>query len=124
MMASGKQQDQIRESLTPFLEQGEQLRAVGGFQSGGMWAELPKATFFTIRNWWVGITDSRVILAKQSRLNGKILEDAIFSVLRQGVVVKGRQLRIASPDPKIPKRLRALMASGYDKDEFQKALSD
>ena len=121
-MASGKLADQIRESLTPCIEPGEQLRTVGGFQSGAMWAELPKASFFTIRNWWVGITDKRVILAKQSRQNGTLLQDAIFTVAREDVVVSGHQLRITSPDSRIPKRLRSLIGTGYDKDEFKEAL--
>jgi hypothetical protein len=126
-MASATLADQIRESLTPFLEPGEQLRAVGAFQSGGNWVELPKATFFTMRDWWVGATDRRVILAKQGRLSGKLLPDGVFSVARENVVLKKdllvTVLRIKSPDPKIPKRLQSLLGTGFDKDEFARALS-
>ena len=97
-MANAPLADQIRESLTPFLEPGEQLRAVGG----------------------------RVILAKQGRLSGKLLPDGVFSVARENVVLKkdflATVLRIKSPDPKIPKRLQSLLGTGFDKDEFANAL--
>jgi hypothetical protein len=52
-MAGGQPTDQIREALTLLLEPGEQLRAVGRFQSGGL-VDLPSPTFFVMRNWWVG----------------------------------------------------------------------
>jgi hypothetical protein len=126
-MADNQLADRMRESLTPLLEPGEQLRAVGAFQSGGNWVELPKPTFFTMRDWWVGATDRRVILAKQGRLSGKILQDGVFSVTRESVVLKkdllATVLRIKSPDPKIPKRLQSLLGTGFDKDAFQKALT-
>lgn len=126
-MANDQLPDQIRESLTPLLEPGEQLLAVGAFQSGGNWVELPKPTFFTMRDWFVGATDRRVILAKQGRLSRKILEDGVFSVTRENVVLKkdflSTVLRIKSPDRKIPKRLQSLLGTGFDKDEFAKALT-
>ena len=126
-MANATQADHIRELLTPLLEPGEELRAVGTFQSGGSFAELPKATFFTIRNWWVGATDRRVILAKQARLSGKLLEDGVFSVARENVVLKKdlvfTVLRIKSPDSKIPKKLKSLPGMGFDKEAFARALS-
>jgi hypothetical protein len=109
--------------LSRLLEPGEQIRAIGSFQSGGNWMELPKPTFFTMRNWVVGITDRRVILAKVGRLGGDLLENGIFSVPRQDVVLKGRQLHIASRDRKVPKRLRVIVFSGFDKDEFNAALT-
>lgn len=127
-MANDQLPDQIRESLTPLLEPGEQLLAVGAFQSGGSWVELPKPTFFTMRDWFVGATDRRVILAKQGRLSRKILEDGVFSVTRENVVLKkdflSTVLRIKSPDRKIPKRLQSLLGTGFDKDEFAKALAN
>ena len=126
-MASAKLEDRIRESLTARLEPGEQLRAVGEFQSGGDLRELPKATFFVNRNWWVGITDRRAILAKQS-YGGKLLENQIFSVPRENVAVKGgvrrlhlTRLRITSPERKVPKVLRSMPSS---RDEFTKALGN
>lgn len=126
-MANDQLPDQIRESLTPLLEPGEQLLAVGAFQSGGNWVELPKPTFFTMRDWFVGATDRRVILAKQGRLSRKILEDGVFSITRENVVLKkdflSTVLRIKSPDRKIPKRLQSLLGTGFDKDEFAKALT-
>jgi len=126
-MASGPLADQMREALTPYLQAGEQLRAVGAFQSGGNVAELPKATFFTVRNWWVGITDRRAILAKQSRTNGQLLPDGVFSVALENVVLKkdllATVLRITSPDPKIPKRLQFMELMGIDKDELRQALN-
>lgn len=127
-MANDQLPDQIRESLTPLLEPGEQLLAVGVFQSGGNWVELPKPTFFTMRDWFVGATDRRVILAKQGRLSRKILEDGVFSITRENVVLKkdflSTVLRIKSPDRKIPKRLQSLLGTGFDKDEFAKALAN
>lgn len=127
-MANDQLPDQIRESLTPLLEPGEQLLAVGAFQSGGNWVELPKPTFFTMRDWFVGATDRRVILAKQGRLSRKILEDGVFSITRENVVLKkdflSTVLRIKSPDRKIPKRLQSLLGTGFDKDEFAKALAN
>lgn len=126
-MANETLANSIRESLTLLLEPGEQLRAVGAFQSGGSLVELPKPTFFTIRNWWVGATDKRVILAKQGRLSGKLLQDGVFSVARENVVLKKdlvfTVLRIKSPDSKIPKKLKSLPGTGLDKEEFAKALS-
>ena len=126
-MANDQLPDRIRESLTPLLEPGEQLLAVGAFQSGGSWVELPKPTFFTMRDWFVGATDRRVILAKQGRLSRTILEDGVFSVTRENVVLKkdllSTVLRIKSPDRKIPKRLQSLLGTGFDKDEFAKALT-
>jgi hypothetical protein len=118
--------DQIREALAPHLEPGEELRAVGVFESGGNLTELPKPTFFTMRTWWVGITDRRAILAKQGRLSGKLLEDGIFSVALENVVVKrdllATVLRVTSPDSKIPKRLQFQEFLGIDKDEFKRSL--
>ena len=87
-MASGDLADRMREGLMPFLEPGEELRTVAAFQSGGNLVELPKATFFTMRDWWVGITDRRVILGKQGRLSGQLLPDAVFSVARENVILK------------------------------------
>jgi hypothetical protein len=109
--------------LSRQLEPGEQMRAIGSFQSGGNWMELPKPTFFTMRNWLVGITDRRVILAKVGRLSGDLLPNEIFSVTRQDVVLKGRQLHVASRDRKVPKRLRIIPFAGFDKDEFNSALT-
>jgi len=126
-MADDQLPDQIRASLTPLLEPGEQLLAVGAFQSGGNWVELPKPTFFTMRDWFVGATDRRVILAKQGRLSRTILEDGVFSVTRENVVLKkdllSTVLRIKSPDRKIPKRLQSLLGTGFDKDGFAEALT-
>jgi hypothetical protein len=117
----------VREALTPFLEPGEELRGVGAFQSGGKWVELPKATFFTMRNWWVGVTDRRLILARLDWLALKILPGGVFSVARENVVLKKdfllTVLRIKSPEPKVPKRLESMLGAGFDKDEFIRALS-
>ena len=124
-MASGELTDRMREGLTPYLEPGEQLKAVGAFQSGGNWVELPKATFFVMRDWWVGVTDKRVILAKQTRLSGQLMTDAVFSVARENVVLKTAflswVLRIKSPDPKIPKRLQLMELMGADKEAIKQA---
>lgn len=110
--------------LTRYLEPGEQMRAIGSFESGGDWLELPKPTFFTMRNWLVGVTDRRVILAKVGRLSGDLLPEGIFSVPRKSVVLKGRHLRVTSRDRKVPKRLRIIVFSGFDKDEFANALTN
>jgi hypothetical protein len=75
----------------------------------------------------VGATDRRVILAKVGRLNRQVLQDGVFSVARESIVLKkdflATVLRIKSPDPKIPKRLQSLLGTGFDKDEFARALS-
>ena len=76
--------------LSRYLEPGERMRAIGSFQSGGDWMELPKPTFFTMRDWLVGITDRRVILAKVGRLSGDLLPEGIFRLPRESVVLKGR----------------------------------
>jgi hypothetical protein len=127
VMAANELMDRMRAALTPYLEPGEQLRAVGPFQSGGNLAELPKSSFFTMRDWWVGITDRRVILGKQGRLTGQLLPDGVFSVPLENVVMKKdlllTVLRITSPDPKIPKRLQLMELMGADKDELKAALS-
>ena len=51
----------------------------------------------------------------------------MFSITRQEVVLKkdllATVMRIKSPDPKIPKRLQSLLGTGFDKDEFARALS-
>lgn len=109
--------------LTRCLEPGEQMWAIGSFQSGGNWMELPKPTFFTVRNWLVGITDRRVILVKVGRLSGDLLQNGVFSVPREAVALKGRQLRVRSRERKVPKRLRVILWSGFDKDEFNNALT-
>jgi hypothetical protein len=125
-MAGGQLADQIRESLTPLLEPGEQLRAVGPFQSGGL-VDFPSPTFFIMRNWWVGATDRRLIVARLDWLGLKIRQDGVFSVARENVVLKkdlvNTLLRIKSPDPKVPKRLHSVVGSGFDRDEFVKALT-
>jgi hypothetical protein len=109
--------------ITRLLEPGEELRAIGSFQSGGNWLELPKPTFFTMRTWLVGVTDRRVVLAKVGRLNGDVLREGVFSVPRTSVVLKGHELRVKSPNRKIPKRLVVLPSAGFDKDEFSQALA-
>ena len=115
--------DRIRQGLAPTLQPGEQLRVVAWFQSGGNWLELPKPTFFTIRNWSVGVTDKRVILAKESRMNGQLMPNEVYSVPRENASLGWwRGLKLASHDRKIPKRLRAIPWSGYNKDEFNQAL--
>lgn len=127
VMEAATPAEKVREALTPFLEPGEELRAVGAFQSGGKWVELPKVTFFTIKNWWVGVTDRRLILAKLDWLALKIVQDGVSSIARENVVLKKdfllTVLRIQSPEPKIPKRLESMMGAGFDKDEFIRALS-
>lgn len=127
-MASGELADRMREGLTPFLEPGEELRTVAVFQSGGDLTELPKATFFTMRDWWVGVTDERVILGKQGRLDGQLMTDAVFSVPRENVALKkdflATVLRVKSPDPKIPKRLQLMEFMGADKETLRQAMGD
>ena len=100
------------------------MRAIGSFQSGGDVRELPKPTFFTMRNWLVGVTDRRLILAKVGRLSGDLLPEGVFSVPRTSVVLKGRHLRVKSRDRKVPRRLRIIVFSGFDKDEFVHALTE
>jgi len=125
-MANDQLPDQIRESLTPLLEPGEQLRAVGRFQSGGL-VDLPSPTFFVMRNWWVGATDRRLIVARLDWLGLKIRQDRVFSVARENVTLKrdlvNTLLRIKSPGSKAPKRLHSVVGSGFDRDEFVKALT-
>jgi hypothetical protein len=112
-----------RRELTRYLEAGEEIRAVGSFQSGGDLLELPRPTFFTMRNWLVGVTEQRVILAKVGRLNGDVLPDGVFSVPRSSVVLKGRHLRVRSGERKVPKRLAIIPFAGFDKEEFAQALT-
>ncbi len=123
LVTHGSQAARLQGSLAPCLEAGEQLRAVAQFQSGGNPLDLPNRTYFTVRNWAVGITDRRVVLAKQSRLNdNNLLPDSIFSVPREDVVVRWRTLYVTSPNPKIPSVLQPVIGSGYRKKEFEQAL--
>lgn len=123
LVTHGSEAARLQASLTPCLEAGEQLRAVAQFQSGGNPLDLPNRTYFTMRDWAVGVTDRRVILAKQSRLNANhLLDDSIFSVPREDVVVRWRTLYVTSPDPKVPRVLKPVIGSGYRKKEFEQAL--
>jgi hypothetical protein len=74
-----------------------------------------------------GATDRRLIVARLDWLGLKIRQDRVFSVARENVTLKrdlvNTLLRIKSPGSKAPKRLHSVVGSGFDRDEFVKALT-
>jgi hypothetical protein len=122
-LPSGVSDDQIRVSLTAALEPGEQLRAVGLFFAD----DLTKRG----GNWWVGITDKRLIVAKQGWATGNLVQDAMFTVPLENASIKRRLvpwqrrrflLHPGSPDPKVPKRLIS-QKGGKQRAEFKKLVT-
>jgi hypothetical protein len=127
-VASGVSDDQIRVSLTSALEPDEQLRAVGLFFS--KWG---------VHDWCVGITDKRLIVAKQGWGTEKLVDDEMFTVPLENVgVVRGSwylRLRLGSPDPKgprflgspdpkVPRLLISRKGGKKKRDEFKKFVTN
>lgn len=118
-MAKVQLTEQIHSALEPLLEPGEQLRAVGAFESGGL-ADFPH---IANRNWWIGLTDRRAIVAQQG-WSGKVVESAVYSLPREDLVARRRTLRFEHPVGKLPRRVRFQLFTGIDNDAFRRALTE
>ena len=115
-MARVRLADQIREALEPLLDPGEDLRSVSEFSSGGGGFLLLPAPGKSpvIRTWWVGITDKRVIFGKRTML-AELDPNRTFSAPPENVVMKGNELRIASPDAHLPDVVREVQGTRQER---------
>jgi hypothetical protein len=116
-MANEQMAEQIRAALAPHLEPGEQLHAITACESGGLF-DFPR---IANRNWWVGVTDRRVIVAQQG-WSGKVVESAVYSLPREDLVAGRRTIKIGHPTGKLPRRIRFQLLTKLDNDEFRRAL--
>jgi hypothetical protein len=118
----------VRELFAAYLGAGEELRAVGLFETGGAWADVGTAKSFYFKNWFVGMTDGRVLLGKQRGLKTSLHEDGVLSVPRKDVVVRktllGLVVSIVSADPRTPRELRSSLLTRSDKAEFLKPMGE
>lgn len=122
-----KKADIARKLVTPKLEAGEQLRAVGSSRSGPFWAMLLLSNLFTfaLKYYYLGVTNKRLIVV---RINGwgNPVDGGSITVPLTDVIRKGNTLMVKLPN--IEKAQRFTMdfglskLTGYNRDEFISAL--
>jgi hypothetical protein len=122
-----KKADIARELIIPKLEAGEQLRSVGSFRSGPFWAMMLLSDLFSfaIKNYYMGITNKRLIIV---RINGwgKPMDEGSIAVPLSEVARKGNALMVKLPNKEKPKKFDMYFGlsklTGYNKEEFIAAL--
>ena len=118
-----KKADIARELITPKLEAGEQLRAVGSFRSGPFWAMMLLSSLFSfaIKYYYMGVTNKRLIIV---RINGwgKPMEEGSTAVPLSQVIKKGNALIVKLPEREKPQKYDMYFGlsklTGYNKEEF------
>jgi hypothetical protein len=118
-----KQAENARNSIAALCEPGEQLRSVGLFMTGGMLALL---SFWLVKNYWIGITDKRLILVRLDALSSPVTKEAQM-VLLSDVKLQGNKIMVKLPGKEKPQafdmRFGLKGATGFDVNEFKAALS-
>ncbi|TSA47986.1 MAG: hypothetical protein D4R46_00285, partial [Chloroflexi bacterium] len=63
-----------REALTSKLESGEELRSVGQFRTGPIWAMLLLSNLFAfaLKYYYAGVTNKRLIIVRLNSFNKPI----------------------------------------------------
>jgi hypothetical protein len=118
-----KKADIARKLITPKLEAGEQLRAVGSFRSGPFWAMmlLSELLSFAIKYYYLGVTDKRLIIV---RINGwgKPMDAGSTAVPLTNVIRKGSALMVKLPNKEKPQKFNMVFGlsklTGYNQEEF------
>ena len=98
-----KMAEQAREIITPKLEAGEELRAVGRFQTGPFWAMILLSDLFAfaMKYYYIGVTNKRLVIVRLNSFNKPIDKDN-YSIPLTDVEVKGDSLKIKLPDKEKP----------------------
>jgi hypothetical protein len=118
-----KQAENAHQILAAQCASGEQLRSVGLFMTGGIWAVL---SFWLVKNYWIGITDKRLILIRLDALSKPVTSEA-QSVPLSDVKLQGNNILVKLPGKEIPQafgmRFGLKSATGFDVTEFKAALN-
>jgi hypothetical protein len=124
--------DRIREALTPQLEPGEELRAVGQVTSGPM--STAQAMVLTggigyltkVKNWWVGVTEKRAIFVQLTALSKP--GDVRFSVSLTSVRPTDKGMAVVATENGDSQDFKfhfgAKFATGLDVQKFRAALTE
>jgi hypothetical protein len=119
--------EHARNMLTPRLEAGEELRAVGRFQTGPFWAMILLSDLFAfaMKYYFIGVTNKRLIIVRIKN-NKKAHDKDNYSIPLPDVEVKSNSLKVKLPGKKKAEKfvmnfgLQA--ASGMHIKEFKAAL--
>jgi hypothetical protein len=119
--------ERARETLSTKLEAGEELRAVGYFQTGPFWAMIILSSWFAfaMKYYYVGVTGRRLIIVRVNSW-GKPIDEDNHSVPLNDVEVKGTALLIKLPTKEKPVKFVMNFGfkglTGLDYNEFKAAL--
>jgi len=118
-----KKADIARKLITPKLEAGEQLRAVGSFRSGPFWAMMLLSSLFSfaIKYYYMGVTNKRLIIVRIDGWGKPMVEGSTAVPLSQ-VIKKGNALMVKLPEKEKPQKFDMYFGlsklTGYNKEEF------
>jgi hypothetical protein len=113
--------------LTPKLESGEEIRAVGYFRTGPFWAMilLSELFAFAMKYYYAGVTNKRLIIVRL-KSNKKPSDKDNYSIPLTDVVVKGNALMVKLPDKEKPVKFEMNFGiqkfTGMDVKEFKATL--
>jgi hypothetical protein len=124
-----KKADIARKLITPKLEAGEQLRAVGSFRSGPFWAMMLLSSLFSfaIKYYYMGVTNKRLIIIRIDGW-GKAMDEGSTAVPLAEVIKNGNALMVKLPEKEKPQKFDMYFGlsklTGYDKEVFIASLTD
>ncbi len=116
-----------REALASKLESGEELRSVGQFRTGPIWATILFSNLFAfaLKFYYAGVTNKRLIIVRLNSFN-KPIDKETYSILLTGVELNGNVLTIKLPDKEKPVKFEMIFGiqklTGMDFNEFKAAL--
>ncbi len=116
-----------REALASKLESGEELRSVGQFRTGPIWAMLLLSNLFAfaLKYYYAGVTNKRLIIVRLNSFN-KPIDKENYSIPLTDVELKGNALMVKLPDKEKPVKFEMIFGfqklTGMDVNEFKAAL--
>jgi len=118
-----KQAEIARQTIAAQCEPGEQVRSVGLCMTGSAGALL---SFWLVKNYWIGVTDKRLIAIRLDALSKPVTSEA-QKVPLSDVKLDGNKILVKLPGKEKPEvfsmRFGLKNATGFDANEFKAALS-
>lgn len=105
------------------METGGQLRSVGYFRTGPIWAMVLVSDLFVfaIKYYYLGVTDKRLIIVRLNTL-GEPTDQSSCAVPLTDVKVKGNALMVKLPDKEKPQKFNMFFGisklTGFEPREF------
>lgn len=116
-----------RAALASKLESGEELRSVGQFRTGPIWAMLLLSNLFAfaLKYYYAGVTNKRLIIVRLNSFN-KPIDKENYSIPLTDVELKGNALMVKLPDKEKPVKFEMIFGlqklTGMDVNEFKTAV--